>query len=278
MGDTPQYAEWLTRIADELTDLTSSVTGRVGLAVRDLTSGQQLAIESQRVFPSASVIKLPVLVAALAGAQGSGVGLDRTLAVPPEARVGGTGVLKDLRLAAMTVRDLLTLMIVLSDNTATNVCLEEIGVAAVQEWATRGGCVNTRCERLMMDMEARERGLSNETTAGDMAEFLARLSQGDLLSPASTTYAQDILRRQQSRWGLARRLPPDIDLAHKTGEQEGLRHDVGLLSVGEQQAAIAVLCDGFVDPAMDDNFVGGEASDLLADIGELIYAAMRGDR
>lgn len=265
---------WVHGIAGELHELMVRASGHVGMTIRDLRSGHEVTWQPDRVFPSASVIKLPVLVAALDQAESSRLDLDRTVSVSHDARVGGSGILKELRLDALSMRDLLTLMIVLSDNTATNVCLERVGFPVVNDCARRGGCESTRCERLLMDTDARRRGWRNETSARDMAEFVSRLTRGELLSPDGTAYALDVLRRQQSRWDLALRLPEGVDLAHKTGELQGLRHDVGLLTVGGEQAAIAVLCDGFIDPQMPENLVGGEASDLLANIGDLVFAAM----
>lgn len=269
-----QPHEWLAGLEGELSGLVKRASGHVGYDIRDLDTGDEVTYDARRIFPAASVIKVPALVAALRVAESGDLDLDRSVRVPPEARVGGSGVLKELRVETLSVRDLLTLMTVLSDNTATNVCLDVIGFDTVTDCARRGGCLDTRCQRKMMDVEARARGLTNDTTAADMTEFLHRLIEGDLLPPESTAYAMDVLRGQQSRWALARRLPFDVDLAHKTGELEGLRHDVGVLAEGGRRAAIAILCEGFFDPSMPDNFVGGEASDLLADMGEAIHAAM----
>lgn len=267
-------ASWLTGIDRDLERLARTAGGNVGIAVRDLDTGHAVAYGAERVFPSASVIKLPILVATLTLAEAGELDLDRSVALPYESRVGGSGILKELRVGALAVRDLLTLMTVLSDNTATNACLGLVGFDAVNDCAWRGGCTRTRCERLLMDHAAGDRGLRNETTALDMAEFVTRLTRGELLTGDGTSYALDLLRRQQARWGLPRRLPADVDLAHKTGELAGLRHDVGLLTVGSRRAAVAVLCGGFDEPSMPDNLVGGAASDLLASAGELIHAAM----
>lgn len=267
-------SSWLAGIDADLGKLAGAASGRVGIAVRDLDTGHTLSYDADRVFPSASVIKLPVLVAALEFAENGSLDLDRTVSLPYVSRVGGSGVLKELRVDALAVRDLLTLMTVLSDNTATNACLGLIGFDAVNDCARRAGCTRIRCERLLMDHAARDRGLRNETTAGDMAEFMTRLACGEMLTAEGTAYALDLLRRQQCRWGLPRRMPAGVDLAHKTGELSGLRHDVGLLSVGGLRAAVAALCDGFTPASAPDNLIGGAASDLLATAGELIYNAM----
>lgn len=257
--------------------------GALGAAVHDLGTGERAEVAAGRPFTSASVIKVPLLAALLAGAEAGDWSLDDRLPVGPEARVGGSGVLKDLAdVPDLTLRDLATLMIVLSDNTATNLLIDLVGFAAVNAWCARHGLRGTVLARRMLDAEARARGDENLTTAGDMAALFTGLVRGDLLGERSASFALDVLARQQVADRLPRHLPDGARLAHKTGELPGVRHDAGVvLPEGRAPIVVVVLTEGVTDPPpapggpgdREPEPVRDRAADLIAETGRAVYAA-----
>lgn len=262
----------------ELTELAGRAArygGRLGVVVHDLESGERIAVDADAPFTSASVIKLPVLMTVLAGATGPALG-DR-LPIADADRVDGTGIIADLvDLRELSVRDLCTAMIALSDNTATNVLINAVGMAAVRDWSAAAGLRATSLVRLMRDTEAQARGLENTMSPDDAAVLLAGLARGELAGPDATAFALDALHRQRYNDRLPRLLPAGVRVAHKTGELPGVRHDVGLLygPDGRPPIVVAAMTEGFTGPDSASES-GGPATDLLAEAARLAYARFR---
>ncbi|MFK7603181.1 serine hydrolase [Deinococcus sp. SM5_A1] len=232
--------------------------GEVGLRVCDLTGRELLALNPQRVFPAASTIKVPLLILALEWAQAGRLDLEGRVTLQAADRVSGAGVLHELGPGlTLSWRDALTLMIIVSDNTATNLVIELLGVGAVNDWLNRHGWTDTRLVgKLQLPPEQRNpaqlRGERNCTTAADQTGTLGRLVRGELLDAAHTVLALDILERQQYRDLIGRCLPRAENgehlyrLASKSGELDGVHHDVGVLYT-PRPLVIALLTQGGTD-------------------------------
>lgn len=215
--------------------------GDVALQVQDLSGEVLCALNADEVYPAASTIKVPLLVLALQGAQDGHLSLDGRVILQAEDQVPGAGVLHELQPGLpLSWRDLLTLMIIVSDNTATNLVIGHLGTGAVNAWLDDLGVGDTRLVgRLQLppgrQNEAQRRGERNRTTARDQVTLLGQLVRGELLDAAHTALAVDILGRQQYRDLLGRGLPhapdgtPRYALLSKSGELAGVHHDVGVL-------------------------------------------------
>lgn len=237
------------------------------LSVALLTStGARWGHESQRVVPAASTIKIPVLLAALAGCAEGRLTLDDVVPLPV-ARVGGGGALSLLpSVTSLPLRELLALMVAVSDNDATNAVLDRVGPASVAGLLARVPTRHTVLERRMMDFAAAGRGRQNETSAADMVATLSALRRGLLLPPELTAEALAVLRGQQFREGIPAYLPETVTVASKTGELFGVRHDVALLERGGSWLAVAVLATGLARGDVDR---GTAVLPTFAAIGEL---------
>jgi beta-lactamase class A len=254
--------------------LIRSAPGTVGLVVKDVHRGVILQWAPHERFPAASVIKIPVLVEALRQAAEGSLRLDERITVRAEDKVGGFGVLKDLEsVGELSLRDLLTLMIIVSDNTAANLCIERVGMARVNAGLAALGLRDTVLQRKMMDTAARERGLDNFTTPAETAYLLERLVRREILTAALCDLALDILQRQQVRDRIPLLLPPGTRVAHKTGELAGIRHDVGVIFTDAGPLIIAALTKDFRTP-LGQGLVGGEAAALIAQVSRHAYDAM----
>lgn len=233
--------------------------GEVGLLVTDLAGRELYALNPGRGFPAASTIKVPLLALALQEAQAGRLDLRERVTVGAEDRVPGSGVLHELGPGLNpTWEDVLTLMIVVSDNTATNLVIDRLGVEAVNAWLDGLGLSGTRLVgKLQLPPErrneAQRRGERNRTTARDQVSLLGRLARGDLLDPCHTELALSVLSRQQFRDLLARHVPRGEDgeplyrVASKSGELPGVRHDVGVLFT-PRPLVVALLSEGGQDP------------------------------
>ncbi|WP_263247925.1 serine hydrolase [Saccharopolyspora rosea] len=252
----------------------SGFPGRVSFAAWDLDEREPVLHDAERVVHAASTIKVLTMIAALREVRDGRIALDTEVGLPAE-RAGGFGVLRELRgVHRLQLADLIALMIVISDNAATNAVIDVVGFDAIRACAEDLGCTATRVQRRLMDVHAPGR---NETTALDQARVLDALATGAALPADLTRHALDVLSRQQVRDRLPARLPDGARCWNKTGELDGLRHDVGLLGPDRPRAVVAVLVDG-LDDELFRGVRGGPACAAIADLGRAAYAALSGAR
>lgn len=269
-----------------LSDLRAQgYVGEVGLRVCDVLGRELFALNPERVFPAASTIKVPLLILALEWAQAGRLDLEGRVTLQAADRVPGAGVLHELGPGlALSWRDVLILMIVVSDNTATNLVIGWLGVEAVNGWLTGQGWTDTRLVgKLQLPPEQRNpaqlRGERNRTTALEQTDMLGRLVQGKLLDAAHTALALDILERQQYRDLIGRGLPRAENgehlyrLASKSGELGGVHHDVGVLYT-PRPLVIALLSEGGMDRRelpgnRDVDLLSGALWPLLSALGKV---------
>ncbi len=217
--------------------------------------GERYGVAEDALFPAASVIKLPLLVLALRAAERRELDLDERVAIVPQHGASGSGVLQDLDLGlAPTWRDLLTLMIVVSDNLATNLVLERLGVLAVNGALPDLGMPSSRIEGpLQVDatrQTPRQRaGHGAATTAADVLRLLLALDDGALLGVEATEWARSRLRKQRYREAIPRLITGEagaeggLVVGSKGGWLARARHDAGLIwhADGSRLAALVVL-------------------------------------
>lgn len=256
----------------ELAGRAARWNGRCGIVVQDLGSGERTAVGDLEPYTSASVIKLPVMMTVLTG----GLPLTGRLPIAEEHRVGGSGIIGDLAdLRELTVRDLVRAMISLSDNTATNVLIAAVGMDAVNAWSAAHGLRSAHLARFMLDLDARARGLENRIGPEDTVRLLAGLARGELAGPEATELALHALACQRFADMLPRYLPPDVAVAHKTGDLSGIRHDAGIITVpGRAPIVMAAMTEGFTGEDAEGEY-GGPASDLIAEAARLVVARAR---
>ena len=259
--------------------------GRAALVVQDADTAETLHTEgADETLPAASIIKLWLLVRGLRAAQVGQTGLGERLSMQAEDRVPGSGVLHDLGAGlALSWLDLLTLMVTVSDNTATNLVIGRLGLPDLQAWLAAEWPQTRLVGRLQLppdqQSEAQRRGERNSTTAAQAADLLGRLYRSELLDAAHTALALGILGRQQYRDVLARHLPRDASgealyqSLSKSGELRGVHHDAGLLLL-PRPLSVALLSVGGSDPRehpdnRDVDLLAATIWPLLATLGQV---------
>jgi beta-lactamase class A len=210
--------------------IVRSFRGVMGVAAIDLRSGETVAVNADTRFPTASTIKTAVMVEAYQQAADGRLPLTTAISLKDSEKVGGSGVLNGMHEGlSLTVGDLIHLMIVLSDNTATNMLIERIGAAKVNERLDSYGLRETRLFRptfrdgrpdVLPELE-REFGLGM-TTPREMATLMALIADGRAVSPAASEAMLATLRRQQDRAMIPRLIPsaPALAIGNKTGTDE----------------------------------------------------------
>ncbi|NED98479.1 serine hydrolase [Phytoactinopolyspora alkaliphila] len=257
-------------LGEQLAGLAAESPGTWAFAVRE--QGRAVAsVRGDVVVPAASTIKVALMVLALQDVEAERCRLDSVLRVPDE-RVGGSGVLRLLpSVRALRLDETLELMIGISDNTAANMVIGMLGVDDVARRVAALGARNTRLERRLMDLEAARQGRDNVTTADDQALLLDLLAGETVLSVELRQHALEILGRQQVNDRMPAALGPDVVCRHKTGELEGVRHDVGLLEFDGRQVAFAALGTDLPEQAAG----GGPAGSVIAGAARMVVDAAR---
>ena len=222
--------------------------GTMGVAILDLTDGRTLLLNPDTVFTQASSIKVTVLAELYRQQQQSEQGL------PGEAKLSDLYTMSTSDLVAdsaimggltpgvtrVTNRDLATFMVAVSDNSATNVLIDRVGMASVNAMLDSLGLTHTRLQRQMMDVKAALAGRENLSTPRDMMTLFADLYQGKLLNKALTDdYLKVLGTRKES--DIPRFIPEDVVIANKPGELAGVRNDVGIVFVPNRPFVIVVM-------------------------------------
>jgi beta-lactamase class A len=252
-----------------LIELLDPPAGLVALAARHVETGRTWRHNERAVLPSASLIKLPILAAFWEAAEAGRLDPAERTHVPAGTSVEGTGVLKALAPGLQpTWSDLATLMITVSDNVATNLIIDRLGMDAIQAWIDKAGLANTRLERRMMDRAAMNAGRGNWTSAADMETLLSAMAAGTCVSGEASGAMRRTLEAQQIQDRLPRRLGDGVRVASKTGNFTDVIHDAGIVTWPGGTLVIAVLTQG-LRPAW-------QAMDAIADIAAVLVEACTG--
>lgn len=222
-----------------LTTLIREAGGRWGIVVEDLEHRGSISLNADLPFTAASVIKVPIMMAAFHKAREGAIRLDDSIVLRREDKVGGSGVLKELHSGlVLTLLDAINLMIVVSDNTATNLVIDAIGKDTINEYMISKGCTGSRLENYLM--KPKPGGPYNTVTAKDIALLLKGIWERTIENPGDCDAMLDIMRRQQYNEKLPRYLPREAVCAHKTGEVSGVTHDVGIVT--SPSASFLIVC------------------------------------
>jgi beta-lactamase class A len=198
----------LEQLAVRLREISDAHSGTCTWALTDLTTGVHIGHEEDAPMPPASLIKVPVLVALYRAVADGRVRLDDRLRYAAEHRSLGSGVLSKLSFGVeMSVRDAAVLMLVISDNSATNICVDLVGIDGVNGEMERLGLRETRLFVRWGDTTARTPRARNLTTAAEMTALLARIAGHECVAPDADEDMLRILRRSDYRHELSRELP-----------------------------------------------------------------------
>ncbi len=235
--------------------------------IKDLSDGETLCHNECLKVPSASLIKMYILVEAFRRIKIGSLTLDKEIAVKKEDLVAFS-VLQFLRPRLYSLEELLRLMVVYSDNTATNVLVDYFGMASLNELMQQIGCRTSVIQRKMMDFAAAEEGRQNYTSVMDMTSLLERLYQGSLLGQPFDAQMLDIMKGQADEEAMRRDLPDELVIARKSGELDALDHDIAIVYT-EKRNYIYV----FFSWETGDNNCGRK---VLAETSKLVFDYFQG--
>jgi len=246
-----------------ITEILQNAPYKMHMFVKDCQTEQFFISEKlEDTFSSASLIKVPILLAVLHYLESNNQSLEQEMKIAPEAWVDFS-VISEQRLEHSTIYELLVWMIITSDNTATNVLIDFLGMDALNHYFRQIGLKQTTIQRKMMDFTRLEQGFENTTSASDMALLFSRIYRRDLLSSAFSELTIDILSRQRIHESLSRYLVDDVKLAHKTGGLDSVDHDTGIVYSSSGDYLIGV----FVTEVTNNDY----ARQLIGRISKVVY-------
>lgn len=251
--------------------------GTVAVAVKHLTTGESFYLRADDAMPTASLIKLPIMVEAYAQQRDGKLKFDTKLTLTKDDKVPGSGILTAHFSdgATFPLRDAIRLMIAFSDNTATNMVLDRTGIKEVNARAAELGFKNTKLNAKVwkgsttsIDPAATKQFGLGSTTAREMVELLALIESGKVVSPEACKEMLAHLKTCDDKNMFARHLPAGAALAHKSGAVLAARTEAGIAYLKSGPVALCVLTNDNDDKRWTKD---NAAEALLANVAKAVY-------
>jgi beta-lactamase class A len=236
-----QRALW-QKLDSSIQQVDQHLDGIMGVAIEDLTTGDHYFLHEDEVFAQASSIKITVLANLYLQAQQGKLKLTDLYTVQSSDLVPDSDIMNGLTpgVTRITLRDLATMMVAISDNSATNVLIDRVGMPNVNAMLDSLGLTHTRLRRKMMDLQAAKEGRENISTPHEMMTLLDAIYHGKVLNKESTADFFKMLSTNKNSW-IPRDLPAEIKIANKPGALEAVRNDSGIVFVEGRPYVICVM-------------------------------------
>ena len=251
-GEKPSSSEkqlvlW-QKLESSIRDIDHNLDGVMGVAIADLTTGQKFFLHEDEVFPQASSIKIAVLAELYHQSQLSAAGATGKAKLSDMYTVNANDLVQDSDImqgltplvTRITNRDLATMVVSVSDNSATNVLIDRVGMENVNVLMDSLGLAHTRLRRKMMDVKAAGEGRENVSTPREMMTLLEQIYQGKVLNKEMTADFLKMLSTHKQSF-IPRDLPDGVRTANKPGELEGVRNDSGIVFAQNRPYVICVM-------------------------------------
>ncbi len=234
---------WEKKQEARIQDVDARLNGVLGVATLDLTSGRVFSYHGDVVFPTASSIKIPIMIQVFRDERARKFSFDDKITMGAKENAGGsTGPLQDALdkgPVTLTVRDLLQDMIEYSDNSATNKLIDMVGMDRVNVLTRELGLANTHLRRKMMDIAAATRGDENVSTPLDMIR-VARLIYENKAADADTCHEMLAVMKRVNAY-MRPVIPSEVDVASKPGDLDGVRTETGIVFLPKRPFIVSVM-------------------------------------
>ncbi|MDF2519692.1 MAG: serine hydrolase [Clostridia bacterium] len=238
--------------------------GNVAVVVKNLKTMEEIRINENLVFPSASTIKLAIMSELLNKVNEGAINLEDTIELTEGMKTGGDGILKELMPGhRFALEEIMTLMIIVSDNMASNILIDLLGMDNINAAIRNLGLGSTKLQRRMMDSRAAKEGRENLTTAKDLAHLLELIYQGQNINKKYSDMMLDVLKRQQVSGRLDLYLPEKVVTAHKTGDLDRLEHDAGIIYLQDREYIICILTN--------ETETNKDGREIIGKISKMVY-------
>lgn len=218
----------------EIIKRLQQVPGDVGFYYKNLVTGETMGLREKDLFEAASVIKLPIYAVIMKLCSEGKAGLSETLVCRNEDKLPPCGALYFFTgEVSADIRTLCGLMISLSDNTATNLLIRRFGIELLNAEFKKIGLAETHIERLLFDAGAAQQGLENRIVPQEIGTLLEQIYRHTFVSEAVSREMETLLLNQQINHKIPGYLRDEIPVAHKTGEDDEITNDVGIVYAQE---------------------------------------------
>jgi len=257
-ADTAVSRLWEDKLHESIRLLDHSLNGALGVATIDLLSGKTFLHNGDVQFPTASTIKIAIMIQLYRDDRAGRLHFDNGYTLTKADNAGGSESPLQTALdkggdVQMTLRELLENMIVYSDNSATNKIIDLVGMERVNALVRSLGLQNTELRRKMMDAEAAANGNENVSTPLDLATLLRMIYDESAADPESCKAMLELMKKVNNGYMRAA-LPPGTVLASKPGDLDGVRAEAGIVVLPKRPFVVVVMSswlDDGVNPVPD---------------------------
>jgi beta-lactamase class A len=236
------------KFKSSINEIDRNLDGVLGIAIEDLQTGQRLFLHENEVFPQASSIKIALLAELYHQQQLSAQGVSGKAKLTDLYTMQASDLVPDSDImqgltpsvTRVTNRDLATMVVAVSDNSATNVLIDRVGMENVNALMAANGLEHTRLRRKMMDLKAASEGRENVSTPREMMTLLGSIYKEKLLNHEMSQDYLKLLSTHKDSW-IPRDLPPELRVANKPGVLEGVRNDSGIVFAQNRPFVICVM-------------------------------------
>lgn len=233
----------------KIQEILQKLPGSISFYYKNLVTGQEFSYREDEKMYAASVIKLYIMADAFYRIKQGQLDPDQIYVMKKEDYVPSCGAVAYMHEGLeVTVMDLITLMIIFSDNTATNILIDLLGMDQINEEIKQMEIEQVWLRRKMYDIEKSRQGIQNQITAKQTGILLQRMYEGTLVDEESSRKMLSIMKNQQLNGKIPfyfNALDPEPEIAHKTGEDSGITHDVGI--VYAKQPFVVCFCGNETD-------------------------------
>ena len=257
----------MSKALEQIIDEISQMEGKLGFYYKNLVTGEKAGFREKEEFLPASVVKLPLLMGMLLKESRGETDFNEKILICDSQKIPGCGAVQHMSGdVELDIRTLYKLMIVISDNTATNALLRHYGVAEMRESFLELGMAGTQFNREYYDFEKENRGIQNYFVPEELGILLEKMYHRTLISPEASELLESILLKQQINHKLGGKLPEDVPIAHKTGEEDHKTHDVGIIYA--KQPFVACFASNDVDVPVFEDFIRRSALALYQEANQ----------
>lgn len=233
-------------LRNKIEEEVATFRGEAGIIIKDLNRNRQISLNPDKLFPAASLVKLPIAVCSFYAAD--------------EGKIAHGGGIK-----LPEMQELIEQMICASDNTSTNILIEQLGFGYLNDCFKKLGLKQTNLSRQMLDFKSRKIGKENYTSCQDIAFLLEEIYYKKLISRSVSRQCLGLLSRQIIRDRIPVRLPSDTVVAHKTGLEKGVCHDAGIIFSHQGDFLVCVL-------TRHNQKTAKSAKEFISQIAHLVYS------
>ena len=235
-----KYKDLRTSLNDKVAERFKSVEGKYALTFKDLNQSDVLSINNEKTV-AASVIKIYIMIEAYDQIKDGKIRLNDVITLKNDMKAEGSGIIYTKPEGTKyTIKELIDLMMLRSDNTAANIMIDKLGMNKINDRIKALGCINTELNRKMMDQNAISKGIENYVSVEDLGLTFTKLYNGQCIDDKYDKYMLDLMKQNEADSKIPNKLPSGVAVANKSGEYPGVQNDAAIVFTDKGAYVICV--------------------------------------